>query len=85
MSVSFINELNEIVIFRPATAYPEAITIIKVTKVNYFSLGHSTKHPGQAFQTITSGSPAPMVSGAGPHLLRAAQQAIQEFTENSGG
>jgi hypothetical protein len=31
------------------------------------------------------GSPAPMVSGAGPHLLRAAQQAIQEFTENSDG
>jgi hypothetical protein len=30
-------------------------------------------------------SPAPMVSDAGPYLLRAAQQAIQEFTENSDG
>ena len=55
MSVSFIGELNEIVIFRPATGHPEPITFIKVTKVNYFWLGHSTKHPGQAFQTITSG------------------------------
>ena len=50
MSVSFINELNEIVIFRPATAHPEAITFIKVTKVNYFWLGHTTKYPGQAFR-----------------------------------
>jgi hypothetical protein len=31
MSVSFIGELNEIVIFRPATAHPEPITLIKVT------------------------------------------------------
>ena len=46
MSVSFIGELNEIVIFRPATAHPEPITLIKITKVNYFWLGHSTKHPG---------------------------------------
>ena len=34
MSVSFIGELNEIVIFRPATAHPEPIAFIKVTKVS---------------------------------------------------
>jgi len=50
MSVSFIGELNEIVIFRPATAHPEPIALIRVIKVNYFWLGHSTSIPDRHFR-----------------------------------
>jgi hypothetical protein len=62
MSVSFIGELNEIVIFRPATAHPEPITLIKVTKVNYFCLDTLRSIPDRHFPSHQADQGAPAMA-----------------------